>query len=181
MDIRENAERILKEYGLLEKFGRYGIVHIVGSYKMNLMTWNDLDINIENEKYTPNMVFSLSNDLNEILKPYRFEGFCIEKERSYFYGCETYIIGEPWNIDIWFKNRPKIIETEKNNEKVMEYITANPSLKNVIIEIKLKLIELRLYGIQKFSNKHYHSNEIYNAVLNEGIKNFNDFIEKYPK
>ena len=181
MDTRENADRILKEYGLLEIIGRYGIVHIVGSYKMNLMTWNDLDINIENEKYTPNMVFSLSNDLNEILKPYRFEGFCIKKEKCYFYGCETCIIGEPWKIDIWFKNRLKIIETEKNNEKVIEYIIANPSLKNVIIEIKFKLIKLRLYGIQKFSNKHYHSYKIYNAVLNEGIKNFNNFIEKYPK
>ena len=181
MSIRDNADKILYQYGLRKKLEEYGTVHIVGSYNMNLMTWNDLDINIECREQSYNRIFSISNDINQILKPYRFEGMCSDNDRESFYGCETAVTGEPWNIDIWFKHKNKIMESQKKCEEIIEYITLNPSVKDIIIDIKLKLIEQRLYGINKLSNRHYHSIEIYNAVQKEGIKSFSDFIEKYPK
>jgi len=46
--IKENADRILYEFGLLSKIEQIGKAHIVGSYQMDMMAWNDLDIDIEN-------------------------------------------------------------------------------------------------------------------------------------
>ena len=43
----ENANRILYEFGLFKMLDLIGKPHIIGSYRMNMMAWNDLDIDIE--------------------------------------------------------------------------------------------------------------------------------------
>lgn len=48
MTIKEKADRILGETGLLERLGEIGAPHVIGSYKMDMMAWNDLDIDVEN-------------------------------------------------------------------------------------------------------------------------------------
>ena len=48
IDRKANADRILYEFGLLKRLEVIGEPHIIGSYKMNMMAWNDLDIDIEN-------------------------------------------------------------------------------------------------------------------------------------
>lgn len=52
-----------------------------------------------------------------------------------------------------------------------------PYLREVVCEIKRKLIENKLYGFDK-GNKHYHSNEIYEAVFNKGIMSVEDFLKQ---
>lgn len=49
MTIKEQAGHILYDCGLLEELSRYGTPHMIGSYRMDMMAWNDLDIDIENE------------------------------------------------------------------------------------------------------------------------------------
>ena len=49
MTIKEQAKCILYDCGLLDELSKYGTPHIVGSYRMDMMAWNDLDIDIENE------------------------------------------------------------------------------------------------------------------------------------
>ena len=49
------------------------------------------------------------------------------------------------------------------------------------MEIKRELIKLKLYGIDKMPDKHYHSDEIYSAVLDEGIITFEEFMRKHLK
>ena len=50
--IKENADRILYEFGLLSKIEQIRKAHIVGSYQMDMMAWNDLDIDIDIENDT---------------------------------------------------------------------------------------------------------------------------------
>ena len=47
-DRKAQADRILYEFGLWNRIEEIGRAHIVGSYRMNMMVWNDLDIDIEN-------------------------------------------------------------------------------------------------------------------------------------
>ena len=54
--IKENAEKILYKYGLIDELNKHGKTHIIGSYKMDLMVWNDLDIDIENENINMNTI-----------------------------------------------------------------------------------------------------------------------------
>ena len=42
-EIRKNADRILYEYGLLDLLRPLGAPHVIGSYRMDMMAWNDLD------------------------------------------------------------------------------------------------------------------------------------------
>ncbi len=38
---KANADRILYEFGLYNKLKEVGQVHLIGSYRMDMMTWND--------------------------------------------------------------------------------------------------------------------------------------------
>jgi len=46
---KEQADYFLYECGLLDELKKYGSPHIIGSYKMDLMVSNDLDVDIENQ------------------------------------------------------------------------------------------------------------------------------------
>ena len=45
----EQANRILYDLGLMNELNKYGKPHLIGSVKMDLTAWEDLDIDIENE------------------------------------------------------------------------------------------------------------------------------------
>ena len=114
-------------------------------------------------------LFALSEALNSALKPYRFEGKYILPEHSLFYGCETAITGERWNVDIWFRKKAEIIKTQEYCDSIRKSVSDQPSLGRAVTEIKQELIRLNLYGIDKSPKRHYHSKEIYDAVFEEGI------------
>lgn len=181
MNLQKQADRLLYDFGLLKIIEAHGTVHIVGSYKMNMMIWNDLDINIESKNHSLEGIYRLAGDINDIVKPYRFEGIYNNKDDSYFYGCETNVSGERWNIDIWLRNKSDIIKTEMYCDNIIQQVSADPNLGNNIMTIKKELIKMGLYGIDKSIKRHYHSNEIYDAVLNDNIQNIDEFIKKYPK
>ena len=179
MRIRQEADRLLHDFGLLKLLERHGEPHVVGSYRMDMMTYNDLDINIEMNNNSFEGLYALSNDINTLIKPYRFEGYIIANN-NLFYGCETDITGERWNIDIWFRSKADIIETKKKCDILSRQFSDNPVLKKAMFDIKHELIKRRLYGIDKSPKKHYHSMDIYKAILDEGILSFDDFTAKYP-
>lgn len=68
------ANRLLCESGLLDELSRYGNVHIVGSYSMNLMVWNDLDIDVENEAIALNHIHEILKFILDRFSPVWFEG-----------------------------------------------------------------------------------------------------------
>ena len=43
MTIYEKADNLMYNHGLLGLLQKYGDVSIVGSYRMGIMTWNDID------------------------------------------------------------------------------------------------------------------------------------------
>ena len=52
MTIKEKAEKLLCETGLLSELQTYGEPHPIGSYRMDMMVYNDLDIDIRNDSMT---------------------------------------------------------------------------------------------------------------------------------
>ena len=49
MTIKEKADKLLCETGLLSVLRTYGEPHPIGSYRMDMMVYNDLDIDIRND------------------------------------------------------------------------------------------------------------------------------------
>ena len=49
MTIKERADAILCERGLMAQLEKYGRPHLIGSCRMDMMAWNDIDVDIEND------------------------------------------------------------------------------------------------------------------------------------
>lgn len=182
MKIRDEADRLLYGTELLRILEHYGKAHLVGSYRMDMMSWNDLDVNIERDDDPPREVlFALSTEVSGTLKPYRFEGRRFPESGDLFFGCETDVTGSRWNVDVWFRKKADIAETEKYCDAVRRRVSGDPALGRAILRIKRELIRRKLYGPDKMPGRHYHSVEIYNAVFGGGILTCPEFLEKHPR
>jgi hypothetical protein len=56
-EIREKAEKILRDSGLIEELAKYGEVHPIGSYRMDIMAWNDIDMDVRNDGMNPEKLY----------------------------------------------------------------------------------------------------------------------------
>ena len=173
--IKENADIILYKYGLLNELKKYGSTHIIGSYKMDLMVWNDLDVDIENTSINMNIIYDLTKYIFDKFNPIWYQGkeTLMANKKCYFLGFETDILEERWNIDLWFFDKREIEKCEKYCDDITEKIRKNPKYQDYIIEIKNDLIQNGMYGDS------YNSFDVYDAVLNHGIKNTDDLIKYY--
>lgn len=177
MNIREQAGRLLKQTGLQEALEQYGTVWITGSYRMDLMVWNDLDIYLcPNGRFD---MYEMVAALNQILRPVYFDGIIRPQDNRLFYGAEMVFMGERWNVDVWVKDEAQIRESLAFCEEIVRQTEKDPQIKRAIIEIKQALIRSRLYGFDKKAG-HYHSWEIYSAVLDEGNRSAEEFLKKHP-
>lgn len=177
MTICEKADDLIYNHGLLKLLSKYGDVYIVGSYRMGIMTWNDIDFYIDKSSLNTQNYYSLASDILKMY-PSHFNGeINIENELA-FLGFETRISDERWNIDIWWKDKVKIDDSIAYAHDIVHLIQERPELKNAVMKIKQDLIIRGFYGFDK-GKKHYHSKEIYDAVFNEGILTTEQFLTFY--
>jgi hypothetical protein len=73
-ELKANADRILYEFGLHHKLEEIGTAHLIGSYRMDMMAWNDLDIDIENQNMSLEMLYELTAFIIERFHPVWYEG-----------------------------------------------------------------------------------------------------------
>lgn len=175
--IQEKADAFIAQNNLIEILQRYGNTTLVGSYIMKIMTWNDLDVYMDLADFHPDKYYNLIAELVLKLKPVRYDGICNAEKDTYFLGMEIMYKGERWNLDIWWKKREEIEAALAYANDLMLQMNQYPYLREAVCEIKRKLIENKLYGFDK-GKKHYHSNEIYEAVFNKGIMSVEDFLKQ---
>ena len=175
--IRENADRILYEYGLLDMLRPLGTLHVIGSYRMDMMAWNDLDIDIENDTMNLDNLYQLTASILKAFHPSWYEA---KEERTsegktvWFHGFEAVVGGELWNVDLWFFDRETIEAAEQYCDDIVR--AASAVQKERIIMIKQELMKRGLYSFEKF-----HSIDVYRAVLDRNIQNTDEFLERYTK
>ena len=179
MDRLEQANHILYDCVLLSELNKYGTPHIIGSYKMNLMAWNDIDIDVENDNMSLQKLHQLTNYILNHFNPTWYEAkeeIDEHGNKIWFHGFEFNLGCELWNIDIWFLDKVTINKAEKYCNDISEKVKNNEDLRNSIIKIKQELINRNLYSFDK-----YTSLDVYDAVINKGVTNIDDFIKKYSK
>lgn len=177
MTRREQADYILYECGLLEELRRYGTPHIIGSYRMNMMAWSDLDIDIENDDMSLDRLYRLSGYITERFHPTWYEA---KEERNsenktvWFHGFEAVIEGELWNVDLWFFDRETIGRALDYCDRTAMKAGKQPGSAEKIIQLKKDLIARGLYSFER-----YTSMDVYEAVLNQHISHVEDFLNNY--
>lgn len=167
MHRKEQADRILYDLGLLCELEKYGSVHLVGSYRMDAMAWNDLDIDVSNKAMNTEKLYRLTAFIIKTFSPTWYEAkqeVNSEGKTVWFHGFEAIIDGALWNVDIWFFDKDTIRNAEAFCEEVRTEFAHNPLKKNAAIEIKQYLIENGLYAFDRFT-----SMDVYKAVLETGI------------
>lgn len=179
MTKREQADYILYDMGLLRELKKYGTPHIIGSCRMDMMAWNDLDIDIENDSMSIDKLYELSDYIIHKFHPTWYEA---KEERNaenktvWFHGFEMYVNDELWNVDLWFFDKETISKAEKYCDDIADRVKREPKLKESIINIKKELISRGIYSFDK-----YTSMDVYDAVLNQHISTINEFLSDYSK
>jgi hypothetical protein len=177
--ITSEADKILHHYGLLRIMNKYGKPVLTGSYVLRLMTWRDLDINLEINELTEKRFFRMGEEIASILKPYRisfrneFLTGRAEMPLGFYYGIHTNILGslEKWKIDIWALDADQI---NRGNKELAELWAGIDNTKRLfILEIKNRFCKHPeyLHGI--------HSMDIYDAVIKHGIRTVEEFSTYY--
>lgn len=165
---RQEAWQILEELSLLEFLSQIGQAHLVGSVALDLIVKPDIDLYLLVDK--PNLM-----DTSNIVISYLFEQPKIRevrvtdwrKQGGIKIGVDHYP-GELtfWDLDIWITNR-KDTGGLAAVEEFSQLLT--PQRREIILEIKRHFYDQDLLrdGI---------SLKIYTAVLKDGIKNINEFL-----
>jgi hypothetical protein len=174
---KANADRILYDFGLLKRIEEIGKPHIIGSYRMNMMAWNDLDIDIENEAMSLDEMYELSSFILNTFQPVWYEAkeeVNDEGKKVWFHGFETMITGELWNIDLWFFDKQTILDAENYCDTIAH--RADQVQRDTIVKIKSELIERGLYSFEQ-----YKSIDVYKAVLESNVNNIDEFLRLFKK
>lgn len=174
--IRQEADSILNEQGLLSILKSFGIPHVTGSYALNLMTWRDLDIYLESENISEEDFFKLGASINNRFSPVRmsYRNERINKSEGLPEGLYwgVYLGDErkgAWKVDIWAMDAKQCKERLKFCNDIEAKLTDES--RQIILSIKSQCWQDAAY------RKLYSSNDIYKAVLKEGIKDMEGFRE----
>lgn len=171
MNIKQEADLLLYDqglYGILEDYGR---PFIGGSYAYDLMTWHDLDIYF-NGDFDPEAFFDLGYQITATFKAYK-SFFTDNRGRSpdgLYWGIR---LGDlqagAWKIDIWHLS-------EEDYQSQCHYCDM---MKNSLTEETRKaIIEIKSYFCMKPGYRDsITSGDIYRAVLEQGIRNLEQFLE----
>jgi hypothetical protein len=171
--IRAEADSLLKS-GLIDLLGRYGEVHLTGSYALGLMTWRDLDIHIVRDAVDCMSFFGLGGRIADLLQPHRMHyrderiGETPRLPRGLYWG--IYLGDErkgAWKIDVWTSTRADFEPSRRFCADVQQRLTAEAREK--ILAIKSICWQHPEY------RRSFSSADIYEAVLDNEIKDADGF------
>ena len=177
--LRENADIILYNTGLLERLNKIGTPHMIGSYRMDMMAWNDLDIDIENSDMSIEKLYELTDYMIKTFRPKWYEAkeeVTDEGKTVWFQGAEAVIEGELWNFELWFFDSETIGKAESYCDGIAARTAEIPGARESVIKIKQELLRRGLYG---YGEGKYISMDVYRGVLEQGIAGIEDMLERY--
>lgn len=178
-NIKENADRILYDLGLFHELKKYGTPHVIGSYSMNVMAWNDLDIDVTNDNMSVEKLYQLTSTILKKYTPIWYEAkqeITDDGKTVWFHGFETMILGELWNVDIWFFDEETIQKAEEFCNNVKMKLNCDSCKNDAVVQMKKDLITQGLYSFDK-----YTSMDVYKAVLEDEIMSAEEFLLRYIK
>lgn len=174
--LRSQADKMLAETKIMDVFAKYGqLSPVEGSYLYELMMYPDLDISLIADKVYKKDFANLLKDLATHpfvrgLSTADTINFNLSKRprpKGYWIGVDIPFENDRWGIDCWIQ------QPDWGTDQVDDYadrlVRLDQLAKDAVLAIKYELIRKGTYG------KRYLSNDVYNAVLNHGVRTKEDF------
>lgn len=147
--IRENAVKLIREKKIEPMIAEIGELFYTGSYALDLMTWNDIDIQIALKKDLDPV-----EELGKIFLHFSKDPDIIETQMIHFKGDHkptkprgVYLgvqlnspsCGGLWKIDFWVLQKSDI---EENRQMIESYqAKLSPEARRLIIEMKAEMMK----------------------------------------
>ncbi|MBI2022185.1 hypothetical protein HYS93_04905 [Candidatus Daviesbacteria bacterium] len=187
--LQKDAYKVLEKLQLMELLKNFGEPKIVGSLSLGLMTWRDIDLETVckelKKEYIAAIVATLISNFDRridfgMIDNRLKEHFIIPK--GMYIGCKYFGEDIPveelkgsnpnvWKIDMWFGLKGDNQGFQKT-EEIKSKLTKEK--RRIILEIKEKVSKNPKFRKEIFSV------DIYDAVLENGVNNLNEF-EQYLK
>jgi hypothetical protein len=159
---------------ILSKYGQ--LSPIEGSYQYDLMMYPDLDVGLTAVAVTKQDFANLLSDLAAHpavrgLSANDTINFSLSKRpmpRGYWIGIDIPFENDRWGIDCWFQ-QPDWGTDQKEGNYANRLMNLDRSGSDAILAIKYELIRNGSYG------KKYLSSNVYDAVLEHGVRSTEDF------
>jgi hypothetical protein len=181
-ELRAEAGELLAG-GLQAILGQYGRVHVSGSYRLQLMTWRDLDIYLECPSMSESQCFALGGEVCGLLRPRKMfftdnrDGHDNSVPRGMYWGIRVGELGSGgWKVDLWIVQPETCAGLVDFAERIASRLT--PALRGRILAIKSVICHHPEY------RKSITSSMIYEAVLDGRVITARDFlkgVEEQPR
>ena len=174
-NLKNTADKILSDSKITSILSEYGEIVFTGSYPLELMYRPDIDFFVLTKEHNFDLYLKL---LKKIIETKYFKVVCTDNQielykgsglKGYYIQPNIKINDENWKMDIWLTTHDQYKPHTEKYKKLLE--NTDTSKKELILEIKATLKKGKKYkeGID--------GKIIYEAVLIEGIKNLDDFLE----
>lgn len=172
--LRAEADALLWGQGLHPLLEKYGLVHVSGSYALQLMVWRDLDIYLVTAGLPLPEFFHLGGQIADLLTPTRmhFRNERVAKTEGVPEGLYwgIYLGNEregAWKIDVWAVSPAQFLVLDEFRRTLEGRLTAASRRK--ILEIKAQC------WMKPGYRRIFSSQDIYKAVLDEHVDDLSSF------
>lgn len=176
--LQQEARSVVEELSIVAMLSSVGTVRVLGSSVLGLMTWRDIDIAVSSSGLTSKQVYESVQPL--LTHPHVKQGRYLNEsgfynptglphdERYFFMVYYDRQAESDWKIDISFWLAPGI-HPEPIYEAVKQQLT--PETRLTILHIKDIWYKLPFY------RQEVSSVDIYDAVLQQGVRTLDEFDE----
>lgn len=159
-ETKEQADELLQTTKLLSILEKFGNVHVIGSYPLDIMYGPDIDIIVETKNPRKGSIDALQEIVNkELFRKIEhgdFVKFPMEKRpKGYILVLKAVVDGVKWEIEVWFL------------EDVSKQLNYNKHLKSKLTEQnRINILEAKHLRETSDTSKHALSSyEIYEQTL----------------
>ena len=177
--IRKSAERFIKSKNIESILSKHGNVLYTGSYLTNLMTWNDIDMQLVLDRYDDINVFTeiakdilsdddaicvrIMNSCQRKKSPKMPTGICLNVDYSVSESSSK------WKLDIWSLHPDDLNRDIRLSSKILNNI--NDDIRYMVLKLKFRFMDNGERVPQLVS---YH---IYQAIFEHNITSESLIVE----
>ncbi len=187
MTIKEQANAMLSECGILEVLKQFGEAHLHGSHDLDLMVWPELDFGILMKDLSFSSPFELVAALSKKVYPTtsmvinqidRKPIFPMKVENNALIDFRFLHQNVEWKLDMVLVSKDVERTGPLYNQDVRRYLT--PDNHRIVKTIKEQLIHSPYYRKSRWEftdrSQYFGANDVYKAVFGQGVTNVDQFV-----